>query len=88
MSCENKLTNLVFKNEENSAKTQFAPFPFPFFYFLFFIYIYIYIYRIKTPRMKSMNVMQCKSQRQKKKKKVIKGKTMKHMDYVKKTQLD
>ena len=32
MSCENKLTNLVFKNKENSAKTQFASFSFPFFF--------------------------------------------------------
>ena len=48
MSCENKLTNLVFKNRENSARTQCASFS-----FLPFIYIYIYIYRIKkTPRMK------------------------------------
>ena len=31
MSCENKLTNLVFKNKENSAKTQFASFSFLFF---------------------------------------------------------
>ena len=31
MSCENKLTNLVLKNKENSAKTQFASFSFPFF---------------------------------------------------------
>ena len=32
MSYENKLTNLVFKNKENSAKTQFASFSFLFFY--------------------------------------------------------
>ena len=37
MSCENKLTNLVFKNKENSAKTQFASFSFPFFFKIFFI---------------------------------------------------
>ena len=42
MSCENKLTNLVFKNKENSTKTQFAPFSFPFlFIYLLFIYIKI-----------------------------------------------
>ena len=33
MSCENKLTNLIFKNKENSAKTQFASFSFLFFFF-------------------------------------------------------
>ena len=62
MSCENKLTNLVFKNKENSARTTMC---FLFLSFLPFIYIYIYI--IKTPRMKCMNVMQCNTQRQKRK---------------------
>ena len=86
MSCENKLTNLVFKNKENSAKTQCVSFSFP-------LYIYIYIYGIKkTPRMKCMNVMQCNSQRQKRKtqkpkNKGHKRKAMKQKDHVKKTQL-
>ena len=31
MLCENKLTNLVFKNQENSAKHNFLPFPSIFF---------------------------------------------------------
>ena len=43
------------------------------------------------PRMKCMNVMQCKSQRQKKTQKPKnnghKGKAMKHKDHVRKTQL-
>ena len=59
MLCEHKLTNLIFKNQENSAKTQFASFSFPFFFFLL----------NKTLRMKCMNVMQCKSQKQKEKQK-------------------
>ena len=45
MSCENKLTNLVFKNKENSTRTQCASFFLP-------LYIYIYIEYKKTPRMK------------------------------------
>ena len=55
MLCENKLTNLVFKNQEEQYKTKFT-----------FIYIYIYILK-KTPRMKCMNVMICIFQRKKKK---------------------
>ena len=35
MLCENKLTNLVFKNQENSVKTQFASFSFLFLFFFF-----------------------------------------------------
>ena len=66
MSCENKLTNFVFKNKENSAKTQFTLFSFSFFFF--------FISKIKTPRMKCMNVMQCKSQKQKGKKQNPKNK--------------
>ena len=62
MSHENKMTNLVLKNKENSAKTQFASFSF----FLFFYFFIIEIKKKKTPRMKCMNVMQCNSQRQKK----------------------
>ena len=53
MLCKNKLTNLVFKNQENSAKTQFASFFFPIFFNV--------LNKEKTPRMKYMNVMQCKS---------------------------
>ena len=61
MLCKNKLTNLVFKNQENSAKTQFASFFFPIFFNV--------LNKEKTPRMKYMNFMQCKSQEKKKKKK-------------------
>ena len=45
MSCENKLTNLVFKNKEYSARTQYASFSF----------LHFFLYKIlkkKTPRMK------------------------------------
>ena len=74
MLCENKLTNLVLKNQENSTKPQFASF-----FFLFFFLIK------KKLRMKCMNVMQCRSQKhnkqtnkqtkkkKKKKKEVAKG---------------
>ena len=66
MLCKNKLTNLVFKNQENSAKTQFASFFFPIFFNV--------LNKEKTPRMKYMNVMQCNSQRQKEKHKKPKNK--------------
>ena len=47
MSCENKLINLVFRNKENSARTQCASFSFP------FLFIYFYIQnKKKTPKMK------------------------------------
>ena len=46
---ENKLTNLVFKNQKNSAKHNLLPFS-PFF-----------LIKKKNPRMKCMNVMQCES---------------------------
>ena len=59
MLCENKLTNLVFKNQENSAKHNLLPFS-PFFLFG--------KDKQKQPRMKCMNVMQCKSQKQRKQK--------------------
>ena len=65
MSCEYKLTNLVFKNKMNSARTQCASFFLPF--FPLYIYIYIYICKKKKLRMKCMNVVQCNSQRQKRK---------------------
>ena len=68
MSCENKLTNLVFKNKENSARTIMC-FLFPSFLFLFIFFIFKKIKKNKkkTPTMKCMNVMQCNSQRQKRK---------------------
>ena len=59
MSCENKLTNLVFKNKENSARTTMC-FIFP--SFLpppFFLYI--------QNKKNTQNEMQCNSQRQKRK---------------------
>ena len=34
MSCENKLTNIIFKNKENSARKQCASFILPFSFFL------------------------------------------------------
>ena len=37
MLCENKLTNLIFKNKENSARTQCASFFLPFFIFYLFL---------------------------------------------------
>ena len=53
MLCENKLTKLVFKNQENSAKHNLLPFS------SFFL-----IKKKKNkPGMKCMNVMQCKSQK-------------------------
>ena len=72
MSCENKLTNLVFKNKENSARTLCASLSFlPLFYFYF---IFLYIYKKKKLRMKCVNVMQCKSQKQKGKTQKLKNK--------------
>ena len=56
MLCENKLTNLVFKNQENSAKHNLLHFP-----------SFKKKIKKKTLRMKCMNVMQCKSQEQKEK---------------------
>ena len=61
MLCVNKLTNLVFKNQENSAKPKLLPFS-----FLLFLFGKD---KQKQPRMKCMNVMQCKSQKKRKKKK-------------------
>ena len=43
MSFENKLINLVFKNKENSAKTQFPSFSFSFFFYFFLIFFIIEI---------------------------------------------
>ena len=59
MLCENKLTNLVFKNQENSAKHNLVPFS-PF----FLIFFYLKKNKQKQPRMKCMNAMQCKSKKQ------------------------
>ena len=73
MLCENKLTNLVFKNQD-SAKTQFASFS--------FLYIYTYIYK-----MHECYAMQILETKRKKGKMVTKGKAMKHKDNVRKTQL-
>ena len=55
MFCENKLTNLVFKNQENCAKHNLLPFSPS---FLFFLYEKD---KQKQPGMKCMNVIQCKS---------------------------
>ena len=85
MLCVNKLINLVF----NAKKIMQNTFCFPF--FCFFIKKKI----TKQPKMKCMNVMQCKSLRQTKQKKkkkqramVTKSRAMKQKDHVKKTQLD
>ena len=59
MFCENKLTNLFFKNQENNAKHNLLPFSLLFF-FLFFFYLFEKDKK-NQPRMESMNVMQCKS---------------------------
>ena len=76
MSRENKLTNLIFKNKENSARTQCASFPFlPFLFFL---------YRIIKKKKKTKTKTKTKEQRTM----VTKGKTMKNKDHVRKTQLD
>ena len=64
MSCEYKLTNLVFKNKENNARTTMC-FLFPSFLSFFFFYL-IFLLK-KTPRMKCINVMQRNSERQKRK---------------------
>ena len=66
MLCVNKLTNLVFNAKKINAKHNLLPFS--------FIYLFIFIYILKrinkkNPRMKCMNVMQCKSQKQKETKK-------------------
>ena len=60
MLCVNKLTNLVFNAKKINAKHNLLPFSF-FFFFLF-------EKNKKQPRMKCMNVMQCKSQKQRKQK--------------------
>ena len=62
MLCENKLTNLVFKNQEKQFKTQLSSVFFLLFYFIFLKN------KQKQPRMKCMNDMQCKSQKQRKQK--------------------
>ena len=84
MSCENKLTNLVFKNKEYSARTQYASF------FFLPLYIYIYIEQKKTPRMKCNATPRDKREKhknQRTKNNGHKGKAMKHKDQVRKTQL-
>ena len=90
MSCENKLTNTVFKNKENRAKTQCASFSlFPL--FIFILYIYIYISNKKHLECNAMQLLETKRKNKKTKKqrtKVTKGKAMKYKDHVKKTQLD
>ena len=54
----NKLINLVFNAKKINAKTQFASF----FLFLFLFLFYFEKKKQKnSPRMKCMNVMQCKS---------------------------
>ena len=55
MLCVNKLTNLVFNAKKINAKHNLLAF-----YFLFFLFEK----NKKQPRMKCMNVMQCKSQKQ------------------------
>ena len=83
MSCENKLTNLVFKIERIVQEHNVLPFP----SFPLFVYIYIYIYKIKKHL--ECNAMQHLETKEKKKKnknqrtknKGHKGKIMKHKDH-------
>ena len=83
MSCENKLTNLIFKSKEKSAKTQFASF-----FFLFF--------KLKNRKNTKNEMYECyamqilKTRRKHKNQRtmVTKGIAKKHKDYVRKTQLD
>ena len=86
MSCENKLTNLVFKNKENSARTTMC-FLFP----SFLPPLFFYIYRIKkTPRMKCNATPRDRREKHKNKgtkNNGHKGKVMKLKDHVRKTQL-
>ena len=86
MSCENKLTNLVFKNKENSVKTQCASFFLP----IFPLYIYLYIYRIKKKNQNEMH--ECYAMQiletKKNKKQWSQRIEMKHKDHVRMTQLD
>ena len=72
MSCENKLTNLVFKNKENSVKTQCASFFLPIFP------LYIYIYRIKKKNQNEMHEYNA-MQHQRQKRKIQKTKEQKIM---------
>ena len=85
MSCKNKLTNLVFKNKENSARTIMC------FLFPSFLPLYIYIYIIKKiPRMKCNAIPRDKKEKHKNqgtKNNGYKGKAMKHKDHVRQTQL-
>ena len=57
MSCENKLTNLVFKNKENSARITMC-FLFPSFLPFFYIYIYIEYNKNTWNEMHECNAMQ------------------------------
>ena len=97
MSCENKLTKLVFKTErivqEHNVLFLFLPS-----LFLLFIFIYLfYLYRIKKKNtyneIHKCNAMQLLETRRKNTKtkeqgtKVTKVKAMKHKDHVRKTQL-
>ena len=71
MSYENKLTNLVFKNKENSARTIMC------FLFLSFLSLLLYIYILKkTPSMKCMNGMECNANPRDKKQKHKNQRTM------------
>ena len=65
MLCVNKLTNLVFNAKKKNAKHNLLPFSF---FYLFIFLIYIFEKNKKEPRMKCMNVMQCKSQKKRKQK--------------------
>ena len=53
MLCVKKLTKLVFNAKKINAKIQFASF-----------FVFFFKKNKKQPRMKCMNVMQCKSQKQ------------------------
>ena len=74
MSRENKLTNIVFKNKENSTKTQLASFSFPFY---LFIYLFIFINKNTQNEMHecyAIQLLETKGKTQKPKNKGHKGK--------------
>ena len=57
------MANLDYKYKKNNAKHNLPPFS-----FFFFLLLLLFEKNKKHPRMKCMNVMQCKSQKQRKQK--------------------
>ena len=81
MLCEYKLTNLVFKNQENSAKHNLVPFS-----------LFFFIKKINKNNLEWNAWMLCNANPRNKKKKNKEQWSqriaMKHKDHVKRTQLD